>query len=73
MEQNAGHNVPDWLEWNPRSSPRRSTPLPTPEDVPPSSVNLNLIIRAFTGNNPTSRKKRLLSAKRKNHFSARAT
>ena len=46
MEQNAGHNVPNWLEWNPAQLTARVTALPTPEDVP-FEVNLNLIIEFY--------------------------
>ena len=46
MEQNAGHNVPNWLEWNPAQLTARVTALPTPEDVP-FEVNMNLIIEFY--------------------------
>src|ERR1700761_1006580 len=32
MEQNAGHNVPGWLEWNPAQLTAKINALPTPED-----------------------------------------
>ena len=43
MEQNAGHNVPGWLEWNPAQMTGRVVAMPSPDDVP-FEVNLNLII-----------------------------
>ena len=46
MEQNAGHNVPNWLEWNPAQLTARVNALPVPEDVP-FEVNLNLIIEFY--------------------------
>ena len=46
MEQNAGHNVPAWLEWNPSQLTGRINALPTPEDVP-FEVNMNLIIEFY--------------------------
>jgi small subunit ribosomal protein S4 len=46
MEQNAGHNVPNWLEWNPAQLTARITAVPTPEDVP-FEVNMNLIIEFY--------------------------
>ena len=46
MEQNAGHNVPGWLEWNPAQLTARVNALPTPEDVP-FEVNMNLIIEFY--------------------------
>ena len=46
MEQNAGHQVPNWLEWNPAQLTGRVTALPTPEDVP-FEVNMNLIIEFY--------------------------
>lgn len=46
MEQNAGHNVPGWLEWNPAQMTARVVALPSPEDVP-FEVNLNLIIEFY--------------------------
>jgi small subunit ribosomal protein S4 len=46
MEQNAGHQVPNWLEWNPAQLTARVTAVPTPEDVP-FEVNMNLIIEFY--------------------------
>jgi small subunit ribosomal protein S4 len=46
MEQNAGHNVPGWLEWNPAQLTAKTLALPTPEDVP-FEVNMNLIIEFY--------------------------
>ena len=46
MEQNAGHNVPNWLEFNPAQLTARVNALPTPEDVP-FEVNMNLIIEFY--------------------------
>jgi len=46
MEQNAGHNVPGWLEWNPAQLTAKVLTLPTPEDVP-FEVNMNLIIEFY--------------------------
>ena len=46
MEQNAGHNVPAWIEWNPAQLTGRINALPTPEDVP-FEVNMNLIIEFY--------------------------
>jgi small subunit ribosomal protein S4 len=46
MEQNAGHNVPGWLEWNPAQLKAKVTALPTPQDVP-FEVNMNLIIEFY--------------------------
>src|SRR5215217_7908124 len=46
MEQNAGHNVPGWLEWNPAQLTAKINQLPNPEDVP-FEVNLNLIIEFY--------------------------
>lgn len=46
MEQNAGHNVPNWLEWNPAQLTAKVSQLPTPEDVP-FEVNMNLIIEFY--------------------------
>jgi len=46
MEQNAGHNVPGWLEWNPAQLTASIKALPTPEDVP-FEVNMNLIIEFY--------------------------
>ena len=46
MEQNAGHQVPNWLEWNPAQLTGSIKALPTPEDVP-FEINLNLIIEFY--------------------------
>ena len=46
MEQNAGHNVPNWLEWNPAQLTAKVNALPTPEEVP-FEVNMNLIIEFY--------------------------
>ena len=46
MEQNAGHNVPNWLEWNPAQLTGKINAMPTPEDVP-FEVNMNLIIEFY--------------------------
>ena len=46
MEQNAGHQVPPWLEWNPAQLTAKVTSIPAPEDVP-FEVNLNLIIEFY--------------------------
>ena len=46
MEQNAGHNVPGWLEWNPSQMTAKVNAIPSPEDVP-FEVNLNLIIEFY--------------------------
>jgi small subunit ribosomal protein S4 len=46
MEQNAGHNVPNWLEWQPVQLTAKITTLPVPEDVP-FEVNMNLIIEFY--------------------------
>src|SRR5437868_7697166 len=46
MEQMAGHNVPNWLEWNPAQLTAKVNALPTPEDVP-FEVNMNLIIEFY--------------------------
>ena len=46
MEQGAGHNVPNWLEWNPAQLTAKVNALPTPEDVP-FEVNMNLIIEFY--------------------------
>jgi small subunit ribosomal protein S4 len=46
MEQLAGHNVPNWLEWNPAQLTAKVNALPTPEDVP-FEVNMNLIIEFY--------------------------
>ena len=46
MEQNAGHNVPNWLEWNPAQLTANIKSLPTPEEVP-FEVNMNLVIEFY--------------------------
>jgi small subunit ribosomal protein S4 len=46
MELNAGHNVPNWLEWNPAQLTAKINALPSPEDVP-FEVNMNLIIEFY--------------------------
>jgi small subunit ribosomal protein S4 len=46
MEQNAGHNVPSWLEWNPAQLTAKVLQKPAPEDVP-FEVNMNLIIEFY--------------------------
>jgi len=46
MEQNAGHNVPGWLEFNPAQLTAKINALPVPEDVP-FEVNMNLIIEFY--------------------------
>ena len=46
MEQNAGHTVPGWLEWNPAQLTGKVLAAPTPEDVP-FEVNMNLIIEFY--------------------------
>ena len=46
MEQNAGHNVPGWMEWNPSQLTAKVLAVSTPEDVP-FEVNLNLIIEFY--------------------------
>jgi small subunit ribosomal protein S4 len=46
MEQNAGHNVPGWLEWNPAQLAAKVNAIPSPDDVP-FEVNLNLIIEFY--------------------------
>ncbi|MGA2232965.1 MAG: 30S ribosomal protein S4 [Tepidisphaeraceae bacterium] len=46
MEQNAGHNVPNWLEWQPVQMIAKINALPVLEDVP-FEVNLNLIIEFY--------------------------
>jgi small subunit ribosomal protein S4 len=46
MEQNAGHNVPGWLEWNPSQLTAKVVSISSPEDVP-FEVNLNLIIEFY--------------------------
>ena len=46
MEQNPGHNVPNWLEWQPVQLVAKVNALPVLEDVP-FEVNLNLIIEFY--------------------------
>jgi small subunit ribosomal protein S4 len=46
MEQNAGHNIPGWLEFNPAQLTARILTMPNPEDVP-FEVNMNLIIEFY--------------------------
>jgi small subunit ribosomal protein S4 len=46
MEQNPGHNVPGWIEFNPAQLTAKINALPTPEDVP-FEVNMNLIIEFY--------------------------
>lgn len=46
MEQNPGHAVPGWLEWNPAQLTAKVIARPTPEDVP-FEVNMNLIIEFY--------------------------
>ena len=46
MELNAGHNVPNWIEWNPAQLTATIKAKPTPEDVP-FEVNMNLIIEFY--------------------------
>ena len=46
MEQSAGHQVPNWIEFNPAQLTARINHLPTPEDVP-FEVNMNLIIEFY--------------------------
>lgn len=46
MEQNAGHNVPSWLDWNPAQLTGSIKQMPVPEDVP-FEVNMNLIIEFY--------------------------
>ena len=46
MEQNAGHNVPAFLEWNPSQLTAKVNAIPSPDDVP-FEVNLNLIIEFY--------------------------
>jgi small subunit ribosomal protein S4 len=46
MEQNAGHNVSGWLEWNPAQLTAKVNMMPNPEDVP-FEVNMNLIIEFY--------------------------
>ena len=46
MEQNAGHQIPNWLEWNPAQLTAKIKAVPALEDVP-FEVNLNLIIEFY--------------------------
>jgi len=46
MEQNAGHQVPNWLEFNPAQLVATVKNLPVLEDVP-FEVNMNLIIELY--------------------------
>lgn len=46
LEQNAGHNVPGWLEFNPAQLTAKVLQKPVPEDVP-FEVNMNLIIEFY--------------------------
>ncbi|MGA2497186.1 MAG: 30S ribosomal protein S4 [Tepidisphaeraceae bacterium] len=46
MEQNAGHSVPAWLEFNPVQMTAKVLNVPTPEDVP-FEANMNLIIEFY--------------------------
>jgi small subunit ribosomal protein S4 len=46
MEQGAGHQVPNWLEWNPAQLTASIKSQPVPEDVP-FEVNMNLIIEFY--------------------------
>jgi len=46
MEQNPGHTVPGWLEFNPAQLTARVLSMPTPEDMP-FEVNMNLIIEFY--------------------------
>jgi small subunit ribosomal protein S4 len=46
MESNAGHQVPNWLEWNPAALTGTIKTMPVLEDVP-FEVNLNLIIEFY--------------------------
>jgi small subunit ribosomal protein S4 len=46
MESNPGHNVPNWLEWNPAQLTGKVLSVPTPEDVP-FEVTMNLIIELY--------------------------
>jgi small subunit ribosomal protein S4 len=46
MEQNAGHSVPGWLEWNPAQLTAKVLAKPTTQDVP-FEVNMNLIIEFY--------------------------
>ena len=46
MEMNAGHQVPNWVEFNPAQLTATIKALPVPEDVP-FEVNMNLIIEFY--------------------------
>ena len=46
MENNAGHNVPGWIEFNPAQLTAKIIATPNPEDVP-FEVNMNLIIEFY--------------------------
>jgi small subunit ribosomal protein S4 len=46
MEQGAGHQVPNWLEWNPSQLTASVKAAPVIEDVP-FEINLNLIIEFY--------------------------
>ena len=46
MEMNAGHNVPNWIEFNPAQLTARINSMPNVEDVP-FEVNMNLIIEFY--------------------------
>lgn len=46
MEANPGHNVPNWLEWNPAQLTAKVLSVPTPQDVP-FEVTMNLIIELY--------------------------
>ena len=46
METIAGHQVPNWLEWNPAQLTAKILQMPVPEDVP-FEVNMNLIIEFY--------------------------
>jgi small subunit ribosomal protein S4 len=46
MEQNAGPQVPNWLEWNPAQLTGTIKSQPAPEEVP-FEINLNLIIEFY--------------------------
>ncbi len=46
MEQNAGHTVPAWIEFNPAQLTAKILNVPTPEDVP-FEVNMNMVIEFY--------------------------
>ncbi len=46
MEINAGHQVPNWVDFNPAQLTAKVAQLPNPEDVP-FEVNMNLIIEFY--------------------------